>query len=152
MSIFNVIGLFFVGLFNAAKKAYNKLSDDQKDALQSGVGLIAILNENIEKAPAEVRLLIQAKFPKLNEQALETGLFSVAQSFGITQFSNLEEAIVAVQGHLNSLEGKAWAVASHSAAALLSVLFAPTETKVAAIVSLLEWVYQHFIKKATGKE
>lgn len=150
MSIFILIGQFFVGLFNAAKKTYSKLSDEQKAALQQGTGLVAIINDNLTLAPAEVRALIQKAFPDLDEVKLETALFEVARSFNTTGLQDLDGAILVLQDHLTRLDGKAWAVASHAAAALLSVLFAPADTKVATIVSLIEWVYQHFIKKSTN--
>lgn len=151
MSIFKIIGAFFVGLFNAAKKAYSKLSPEQQDALQAGTGLVAILNDNLAATPEQIRLLIQQRFPNLDEESLEKALFSVLQQFNLTVAENLDQAIVTIQGHLSSLEGKAWAVASHGVAAALSVAFGPKETKVATIVSLLEWVYQHFIKKSTNQ-
>jgi hypothetical protein len=146
-NVFKKIGQFFEGLFNAARKTYNKLSDEQKAALVHGSGLVAIINANIEGTPADVRAMIATKHPNLDIEKLEAALFKVAQSFGITDLQSADDAIAAIQGHLSGLSGKTWAVASHAAASLFSALFAPQETKVATIVSLIEFVYRHFIKK-----
>jgi hypothetical protein len=148
MSIFTFIGHLFEGLFNAAKKAYNGLTPEQQTALQQGSGLVAIINNMITATPAEVRAAIQAKFPELDEKKLEEGLFGVAKAFHITELTSLDDVIVAIQKHLESLQGNLWEVASHAAASALAIIFAPPETKFAAIASLLEWVYQHFIKKS----
>jgi hypothetical protein len=148
MSIFQKIGHFFVGLFNAAKKAYENLSVEQQTALQNGSGIVDLINTMLDKTPEEIRAVIQAKYPNIDEKALESGLFQVANTFGLQGVANLDEAIAAIQKHLSSLDGKVWAVASHAAASALAIIFAPVETKVSAIVSLIEWVYQTFIKKA----
>lgn len=148
MSIFKDILGFFVGLFNAAKKAYAKLSPEQQLALQEGTGLVAIINENLDKAPAEIRALIQQKFPGIDEPKLEAALFAIIEHYRLFRASNLDEAIQFVQSFLKSREDKEWAIASHSIAAIVTALFAPKETKASIIVSLLEFVYQTFIKKA----
>jgi len=137
---------FFKNLFNGLKKAWNKLSDEQQDALKNGTGLIAIINANLELAPAALRQKIQEAYPNLPVAVIEAGMFSVAKTFGITGLSSLDDAINVVQAYLQEKEGKEWAVASHTAALALSVLFAPKETKVAQLVALIEFAYQKFIK------
>lgn len=145
---FSAIGNFFSGLFKSARKAYNSLSDEQKAALLHGSGIIDIINASLDKTPAEIRELITTKYPDIPEALLESGLFALAHSFKLVPASNsLEDVIEAIKNHLKSLEGKTWAVISHSLASALSVIFSPPETKVAAIVSLIEYVFQHLIKK-----
>lgn len=150
MSIFSAIGHFFEGLFNEAKKAYDKLSPEQKLALQQGSGLVAIINNNLNAAPAAIRAAIQKAFPTVDEAKLEATLFEVAKSFGITQATNLDEAIAAIQKHLGSLKGKAWEIASHAAASLAAAWFSP-ETRTGVIVSLMEYVFQFIIKKKVSQ-
>jgi hypothetical protein len=158
MNIFSKIGLFFVGLFNAAKKAFEGLSEAQQQALISGSGIVAIFNDMLLDAPEAIRKAIAERFPELDEPKLESALFELASHFGIS-FSptegspqNLEDLIILIQTYLlkqKNKNGKLWAIASHGAASVLAVLFAPPETKVASVVSLLEWVYQEFVKKST---
>ena len=148
-SIFKKIGQFFKNLFNALHKAYNKLSPEQQEALQQGAGLVAIINSNLDAAPEKVKELIQAQYPELDVAKLEEALFNVAQSFGVTDLSDLDEAIMVIQNHLNSLEGKAWAIASHTAASVIAIAFGPKESKVATFLMLITWVYHTFIKKDT---
>lgn len=152
MSIFKKIGQFFKSLFNAAKKAYERLSTDEQEALQKGSGIVALINMMVENTPEEVRAAIEKRFPELDAEQLEQALFKVLNTFGIigteTPVNNIEELIGMLQQHLQDKTGKEWATASHIAASVLAVFFVPKETKVAVIVSLIEWVYQHFIKKS----
>lgn len=143
------IGHFFSDLFNAAKKAYDHLPEDQKAAILHGAGIVDIFNSMLDSSAAEVRKAIQDKFPDLDESKLETGLFGLAHSFNLaTDVSNLDDAITKIQGYLKGLEGKQWAGMSNAAANVVSIFISPPEMKVAAIVSLTEYVYQTFIKKA----
>lgn len=142
------IGSIFTGLFNEMKKVYNDLPQEAKDALLHGTGIIDILNTEIGKTPAELRALILSKYPDLDETKLEEGLFRLIHVFKLLPDSNnIDDVITAIQSHLKSLEGKEWATFSHAASSLLAALFSGPETKVASIVSLIEYVYQHFFKK-----
>lgn len=147
--LFHFIGSVFSGLFKSARKAYNSLSDEQKAALLHGSGIIDIINASLDKTPTEIRELITEKYPDIPEPLLESGLFALAHAFKLVPASNsLEDVIEAIKNHLKSFEkGKTWAVISHSLASALSVIFSPPETKVAAVVSLIEYVFQHLIKK-----
>lgn len=149
MSIFTKIGHFFAHLFNAMKRAYSNLSSEQQLALQQGTGLINLINTMVEDPAEEIRKAIHDKFPDLDEARLETALFEAAASFGLKSINSIDDAIVAIKSHLASLTGKGWAIASHTAASVLAIAFGPADTKVASVVSLIEWVYQHFIKKST---
>lgn len=143
------IGHFFKGLFNEARKAYNHLSTDQKAALLHGAGVVDLINTNLDKTPAELRDLIKNKFPDIDEAKLEDVIFQLTTSFKLLpeNIKSFDDCIVALQGYFKGLSGKEWAWASHSAGSLISILFAPKETKFAAIASLIEYVYQHLVKK-----
>lgn len=145
---FSLIGHIFDSLFKGARKAYNSLTPEQKAALLHGSGIIDIINASLDKTPTEIRELITTKYPDIPEPLLESGLFALAHSFKLVPASNsLEDVIEAIKNHLKSFEkGKTWAVISHSLAVGLSAILSP-ETKVAAIVSLIEYIYQHLIKK-----
>lgn len=98
--------------------------------------------------PQTVRTEIQLRFPNLDVARLEISLFNVAKAFGLGEFNNLDDCIVALQKYFASLDGKIWAVASHAGASLIAIAFAPAGMRVAAVVSLIEYVYQTFIKKS----
>ena len=149
MNIFHSIGHFFVGLFDALKKAYLNLSKEEQAALQQGTGLVNLINKMLDKTPAEIRAAITAAYPTLDEATLEASLFQLAKTFGLNGVNNLDEAIIAIQKYLSSLQGTGWTIASHAAASALAILFAPPTAKIPVILSLIEWVYQHFIKKST---
>lgn len=151
IKFFQAIGLFFVGLFNQAKKAYFKLSETEQNALVHGSGIVGIINSMTAEAPDLVREAILSKYPDLNIGILENGLFNLAHSFNLVPQSNsLEDIIAVLQGYFAGLTGKVWAGISHSAAGILAIIFAPAETKFAKFAQLLEWVYQTYIKEDNG--
>jgi hypothetical protein len=144
------IGNFFEGLFDAAAKTYNAQSPEIQAALKDGSAILAIINENVSKAPEFVIELIQKAFPSITREVLLNGLKDVAK--GINQAEaiaadNLEDTVKNLQSYFESLEGKFWAGVSELGAKLLAVFFAPTGTKWATISSLMEYVYQKFVKK-----
>lgn len=140
------IGHFFEGLFNAAEKAYDSLSPEQQAALQNGSGVVAVINSMLAAEAADVRAAIHEKFPGIDEMVLENGLFALAKAFGITNYNNIDECIAALQKYFAQLQGNTWDAINHGAASLLAVLFAPANTKFAAIASLLEYVYRRYIR------
>ncbi len=70
-------------MFNAAQKAWNKIEPEVQQALIKGSGVIAIINENLDKTPEFVFELIQQKFPGLTKEALQDGLKQVKEAFKI---------------------------------------------------------------------
>jgi hypothetical protein len=145
------IGDFFSGLFNAARRTWKKLSPDVQNAMIHASGVIDIINNNVDKVPDFVVEIIQKKFPDLDLEKLKVGLHAVGTELNLLEGVNdpdLLTLIEKLQKHLESKQGKAWALISSSMSQILAVILAPAETKVAAIISLIEFVYQHFIKKS----
>ncbi|MES2779874.1 MAG: hypothetical protein V4651_08240, partial [Bacteroidota bacterium] len=118
-----------------------------KQALQNGAGIVDIINDNLGKAPAEIRALLKEKFPGLDEAKLENVVKQVCEMFNLP-VTTLDEGITAIQAHIDKFDEAKWAVLSHSIASAFSILFAPPETKVKVFVSLIEYVYQRWFKKA----
>lgn len=141
------IGRFFKSLFNSAEKIYNNLPEADKQSLLHGSGLIAILNSEINKTPAEIRAIITTKFPDMDEAVLETTLFGLAHAFGL-QATSFDDVVTALQKYLSSQSGKIWEGMSHGLASLATLFFAKdSTTKTGVLIQLLEYVYQHLIKK-----
>lgn len=133
-------------LFNSLDKAYHKLSDEEKQALNDGTGLSALINSMLDKSAEEIKSAIQKKFPTIDEAKLEAAVFHLATTFGLGSFTSLDEAIDAIKRHFAGQTGKAWEIAAHTAGTVFAVLFAPPATKVATIVSFIEYVYQIFVR------
>lgn len=147
MSIFKKIGHWFEGLFDAAKKAYNEQPQEVKDSFTYGVGFAEILKTSLGQGPATIREMAIKKYPKLDLQKMESILQQMLQFFNI-KYTTIDDGIEALQTHISSMDGKAWAIAEHTLGSLFSVLYAPPETKVKTVVSLIEWFYQKFFKKS----
>lgn len=147
MSFFKKIGEFFEGLFNAAKKSYNGLSNEQQQAILTGSGLVDVINDTLDKLPNEVVQLIESKFPEIKKY--EGVLAEVSELFGLELPSDdLLGFVVAMRGKIDVIDGPKWAVFSHSISAAISILVAPKGTKLAQVVSVIEWAYQVFFKKS----
>ena len=146
--LFEAIGSIFTHVFNGAKKTFNQLSDEQKEALKHGSGVMALITQELGKTPAEIRYLILTQFPDLDVPKLEAGLFQIAHSFNLLPKENdLEDIIGKLQTYLESLNGNFWDGITQAAANILAVFMAPAGTKFAAVASLMEYVYQTFFKK-----
>lgn len=144
------IGLFFEGLFNAAAKAYNELAPEVQAALVKGSEILNIINDNLDKHASVIVALIQTKFPDVDLVDLETGLKKVSDGLNIADKivdDTLESTIDNLIVYLDSKDGVDWASVASFAAKLLSAAFAPDGTKWAIFESLMEFVYQKFIKK-----
>jgi hypothetical protein len=147
---------FFASFFNAAKKAWYKLSPEIQKAMVHGSGVIAVINKYLTAAPEFVIDAIKQKFPDLHIEQLTTGLNKVAEALNIAESMNNAELAITVtniQKYLAThkpdilVKSKTWALISHTAASAISIFLAPAETTVATITNLIEFGYQEFIKK-----
>lgn len=148
--LFHAIGSIFTGLFNSAKKTWKKLSPEVQNALLHGSAVVATINDNIDASPDFIIEILQKKFPDLTKEKLHEGLGKVAEALKLAEATNtddLETLIKNIQVYLGSLKGKVWAAISHTIASVFAVVAAPPETKFAVISSMIEYVYQHLIKK-----
>lgn len=141
------IGQIFTSVFNGAKKAFNALDPEEQEALKTGSGLAAVIQDNLEKAPEAVIEALQKQFPKLNAKKLEESVFSMANSVGLTKFNSLVEAVDAIQEFVRTKTGRDWANAMDTIAKGAAIFLAPKKTKASVIFSLMVFVYHTFIKK-----
>lgn len=136
-------------LFNSMEKAWDHLGADEQAISLKASGIIAIINANLSSTPDVVYKLIQLKFPDVTPETVQDAL-TKAGSFlniadGIASMS-LEEAITAFQTHLDSATGNDWvAKTQHAVSALLNVLL-PTTTPLQKITTILEFIYDNFVK------
>lgn len=147
--LFKAIGDFFSGLFKSAKKTWNKLSPEIQNAMLKGSGLVAIINDNVDKAPDFVIDIIKKKYPDFSiekiKEAIKKGSEGLTIAGGIND-NDLAVTIGNLQKYLSTLEGKTWAKISHTLGLGISAAIAPKETKMAALSSLLDYVYHDLIK------
>lgn len=147
---FHSIGNFFESLFNAAKKTWNRLSPDVKNAMLKGSGVIELINRNVDKTPDFVLDLIKKQWPDFTMDQLKVALFNVNNALKIAddvEDPDLGVMIANLQNYLKGLKGATWAVVSNMLSNIIAIAIAPAGTKVAAIVQLMEYVYQSFVKK-----
>lgn len=144
------IGSFFKGLFDAAERAYNKLQPEVKKAMVQASEVLAILNKHVTESPDFVIEIIQKAFPELDREKLLEGLNKVSEGLNVVdaiEADTLEETIRNLQKHLEGLQNETWAGATSLAAKLLAIFLSPKGLKYAIVESLMELVYQKFVKK-----
>ena len=143
------IGDFFEGLFNAAAKTYNSLAPEIQESFIKGSAILDLINKYVNATPDFIIEAIQQKFPELSREKLRNGLNDVAKGLNIAKDltgDDLEETLTAIQKHLATLKGSFWAGASELGAKLLAFAFAPAGAKWATFSSLMEYVYQKYVK------
>lgn len=70
------------------------------------------------------------KFPDINEQQLEAGLYAVANGFKLNPVeNNLNDTIAKLQAYISSFQGNTWNAITQGAAEMLAVFLAPAGTK-----------------------
>lgn len=147
----DIVGLFgsiFSHVLKGAEKTYNDLPEETQDALLHGSGVIAFITKEAEAAPGSVAQGILAEYPDLNIDSLTKGLLLVAQAFKLDVDENsIDDIIAKLQAYLASLQGDLWDIIVQGAANILAVFLAPKGTKVGVITTLMEYVYQTFLKK-----
>ena len=148
--IFSIFGGAFHSLLAQAEKTFNALPPDVQAALLHGSGVIAFISQELTALPEDLRAQILAQYPDINEAALETGLYALANGFKLNPVQgNLDDTIAKIQAYLATLQGTVWDGIVQGAANVLAVFLAPPGTKIGAITQLMEYVYQtYFAKKA----
>lgn len=149
--LLSAIGLWFTGLFNAVKRAWNSTSEDVQLALKKASGIVAIINQNVDKAPDFVWTLVQKKFPDITEEKFKAIMKVIADDLGIAESVTDPDLFVTLQNIINKMAelkgtGSKWAEVSHGLYVAISIFEAPKGTKLAAIVSFAEYVYHKFFK------
>lgn len=135
-------------LFKAAKREWDKLPKETQDAIKHGSGIIDTLNKEIGKAPEVIKGAIIAKYPDLNEEAVEKGIFKLLHAFNLAPKSDsFEDAAISVQEHFSSLKGKVLDAILQAGANVVAIVLAPAQTVSAKIFMVMEYAYRKYVKK-----
>lgn len=148
--LLKTIGGFFVGLLNAAKKVWLKLSPDLQNAMLQASGVVSILNANAGSTGFALMALIKHAFPGLDDVKLKQALSDTAGYLKLGEEINNTDLVAMLEGiakHLDATNGTKWAQTSHDLYTILAKVFAPEGTKLTVIIQLAEFVYHNFIKK-----
>jgi predicted metallopeptidase len=152
MAFFDFLGHFFENLFNATAKAYNSLHEKEQEALVKASSIIAVVNENINAAPEFVFELLQQKFPELTKEELLSKLNELNTTIHKVDSvlaDTAEGALTNLQEYLKQYEGKQWVVIVQGVVGLLANILNPEIGAIQKVLLCVEYVYQHFVKKAT---
>ena len=148
-TLLDKIGAWFSHLFSGAEKTWKKYEPALQNSMIHASSVIELINNNVDSVPQAILEKIQLKFPDIDFDKLKLGLHAIATEFNLLTGVIDPEPVVtlqAIQAYLKSKDGKAWAWASDAFANLIAIFLAPADTKVTAIVSLMWWCYQKFVK------
>ena len=107
-TLISKIGDFFTSLFTSAEKTWKHVSPEVQKALLHGSGVVAAINDNLDKTPAFVIDFILKKFPGLNVDTLKEALKKSSEGLAIAESVNnddLEKTVEALQAYLSGLKG-----------------------------------------------
>lgn len=146
------IGAWFKGLFNAAEKAWDKISPELQSAFLKGSGIVAEINAYAGRTPDEIYEALSAKYPDLTKEKIAEALAQVANvlnvGIDVAASPDIYDVMTAIQAQLDkSQEGKVWAKKSSLIAKVIAHFFAPEGTKSSIFELLMEFVFQKFVKK-----
>lgn len=148
MSFITDILNFFVGLLNASRKQYNKLSEWEQTVGQYASGLIAIVNKDLQAVPADVWDVISATFPALTKDVVTGYLNSAGKIVGIINQNatlSFEDALTLLQGYLGKHTGNVWVAITQGIVSILVAVINPSK-EVQPVTSIMEYIYQDIVK------
>lgn len=143
------LGAIFSSLFKSAKKDFNNLPPDQRDALIKGVNISQIIKDGYSKGEAYVVGEVST-LTGLDAPAATQLILSIATDAGVNTNS--------VQAYLDTLANKVqsgitdngWnALFSDVAAFAASWLSTGSLNWASLAIGLVEFAYQHFVKPKT---
>lgn len=149
MSFLNTIGQWFAHFWNSIQHAYNNLEPKVQSAIQSASGIVAVINANIEAAPADVWAIITKLYPALTQDVVTSALNKVSVDLkiaGANIDADFETTVKNLQTYLGTLTGNVFITEVKQFVALVASALAPGNTVIQTIELVLEWVYQTFIK------
>lgn len=145
MSVFSFLGSLFTSIFSATRKAWNHLPQQIQDQIKNGSSIINILSQY---AGQDAVLTINTLLANvgINEQQLYDTLSVLAKYWGLTIPATLPELIVALQGYLKSLQDSEWDRILSTGAQVIGDVLTGSTTPFGVISSVIEFVYNEFIK------
>jgi len=145
------IGHFFTDLFSGIQKVWHSLTEAEQAVSIKASSIIAIINANLTAAPADVLSLIQAAFPTMTKEGLTDLLNKANQILGIADNAasgTFEQALQTLQAYLSKYQGNTWITITRAVVEILVTVLEPG-TIIQKIETVLEYVYQEFVKPKT---
>lgn len=137
----------FVSLEHATKKVYDALPKADQDALIHGSGFLAVVNTMLDAAPEEVETSLQNHFPDIEVKSLETKVYDLCKSLGLTSDGSFHDSIVKLQGYLKNLaNGNIWSGITTGLSLALALLFGDASAKASVYSQLIGYVYKFIVR------
>lgn len=152
---FAKIGIWRPTVTEAIEDLYNHLHEKEQIAIQKASGWIAIVNNNLQAAPDVVFDLIHEQFPDVTKESITDAINKVNAAFLKVEDStpaDYETALGKLQQFLNNYKDDTKNVVIRSVVTILSKILMSGTKPVQIIETVLEYVYQTFVKGKIVKE
>lgn len=145
MSIFSFLGDLFTSIFSATRKAWNHIPSTIQSQIKNGSSIINILSQYIGQDPNLTIATLQANI-SIDVTTLYSTLSTLARYWGLTIPATLPELVLTVQAYLKTLQDSEWDRVLSTGAQVLADVLTGATTPFGIIASVIEFVYNEFIK------
>jgi hypothetical protein len=142
-------GVWHPSVEDTLKALYDKLKEDEQIAIKTSSGWIAIVNTYLQDTPEDIFKMIQLKFPDVTKESVTDALNKLnAQILHIkdTTPDTYEDAMEILQTYLSKFQGNTWIAITRAVVTVLSDVLLNGASPIQTIETVLEYVYQTFVK------
>jgi hypothetical protein len=152
---FNAIGLWKPNFEKSIVKIYEQLQDSERKAIEMASGWVAVVNTNLQATPDFVFDIIQQKFPGVSKEKIAEVFNKVNKALKLVDDNTpetFEDAVAVLQAYLSKFgEHAVWASATKMVVEIAANILTGKATPIQTISTVLEYVYQMFIKPKMDK-
>lgn len=149
MSIFSSIGTFFSHIFNDVKKVWDSFEPELQAAVTKSSTILAIVNQNINAAPADVFALISSVFPGITETEISSILnkgMNVLQNIQTNVSPDLATTLQNYKVYMANVTGNNFVTIMKALVTIGADLLAPNVSIIQRIYTVLDYVYETLVK------
>lgn len=148
---FHRIGIWHPKFEETIEDIYGKLQTGEQEAIKQASGIIAIVNANLQLVPEQVWDIIQTKFPDVTEEHVTELINKLNATIAAVDDYISEDygtALIKLQAYLAQYVNthNVWAAITRSVVEILADIKLNGKLNIQTITTVLEFVYQTFIK------
>ena len=146
---FYKIGVWHPSFEEGIVELYSKLHGSEQAAIKMASGWIAVINSNLQATPEVIFTILQTKYPGVTRQNVTNVLNELNGALLKIDTATPEDfntALARLQEYLGKHEGNVWIALTRAAVGVLADIFLKGKSPIQVIETVLEYVYQTFIK------
>lgn len=147
--LFFKLGIWHHSFEEVIAGLYNNLHEDEKIAVQTASGWIAIVNTYLKDTPDDVFKMIQLKFPDVTKESITDSLNKLNGELLKVDANTPDDfntALTKLQEYLSKYQGNTWIAITRAVVSVLTDILLKGASPIQTIETVLEYVYQLFVK------